>query len=196
MKNKKYILVFVVVIVISIIVFIVHNNNRPKEISATEYLQLQYKGLEGTGWINIESNNIPYDGDNLYYFYQFVDSFSYNFSKTSDLSNGDEIHVSVVSYDENIAKYLNLKVVDTEKDFVVEGLVGESIITEVRQEESYSFFGNTYYVDKIYYIIDGVEIPDDWNLSDQEKANYVRYAKCIDENPDDFIDVCHYERDN
>lgn len=137
-------------------------------IDLTKDIKIIYSGQNGRGVIEEIQNPIDTAGNRE--LEKFVETFDYSAFPRKSLSNGDTISVEVV-YDNNMAKKLKLNCKNPIRDFKVKGLVDLSTAKEGENDQGMDVT-----------IVDGVEIPKAWKLSDQEIAEYVEMVKGAEEN--------------
>lgn len=134
MDKKKilgiFIKVSVPVVVLAVILVVVLSKNRKNEFSLTDYAQIDIKGVDGNGKVNISL-----DKDGLYKYFvdddtsdseaeeykKFVESVYFDADVTEELSNGDEVIITA-HYDAEIAKALDVKTGDITRKVKVSGL--------------------------------------------------------------------------
>lgn len=119
-------------------------------VNLVSNLTVTFSGSDGKGVAQINTNNIKIGNISDDELSAFTETFEYAFSKYEKLSNGENIQI-IVNYDEEMAKKLNLKVVQNERSYKVSGL-SEKVATEEYK---------------------GYEIPKEWNLSEYEKEQYI-----------------------
>jgi hypothetical protein len=147
-------------------------NKSSKEIvsvNLTENLSVSFAGSSGEGYVEDIENSVdlPQKED----FLQWADGLTYEISPNKNLANGDIVQVTVI-YDTDEAENLGIQPEQVAKEFVVDGLVDLE-----NQEESTNSLGME------THIIDGVEIPDSWDLTDDEILSYIQYVKGLDDEP-------------
>lgn len=133
----------------------------PVILDATSNLVMDFNGVNGEGVASVKENPIVYDG-NKKSVLNIINSIEYDISPSRNLSNYDDITVTVKADDEEAEK-ANVVLKNTQKKFQVRGL-------EETQEQK----------EELYDTVDGYEIPKSWNLSDEEKQAYIEYQKQIE----------------
>lgn len=88
-----------------------------QEVHLTENLKYQFVGVDGSGTIEVVSNVNAIQET----FPSFFKTLTYEIVNNGKLSNGDEIAITV-QYDKEVAKQLNLEVIDAVETVVVTGL--------------------------------------------------------------------------
>ncbi len=167
---KKKIMIGICVLVFTILFLLWFIFLKPVHIDVTENLKLSFVGENGSGSVQFVSNEIDYNGWNPF-IKKWMDNVTYDYSKDDKLKNGETINVRVISSTDLPS---NLIIEHQTKKFTVKGLKKEKNI-EVNEG---LYKGGT--VQREVEVIDGVEIPTIWNLSDEEKQRYVNYIKCIE----------------
>ncbi len=146
---------------------------KPMEIDATENLKIAYSGFNEEATAEVESNEIEYDKKDET-IARLIKSFEYDISPDKGLKNGDKVTVEV-KYEKNLEELANVELVNLKKEFTVSGLHGdqrEQVVKEEKTEE-----GDT--ILKSYDVIDGVEIPSEWKMTEKEKEEYLDYLDSI-----------------
>lgn len=142
-------------------------------INVTENLEVDYSGFNEEATAEIKSNKIEYDkADET--IERLIDSFEYEIVPDEGLKNGDRITVKV-KYEKNLEKIANVELTNLEKEFTVSGLHGNQRKQEVRKEKTDD--GET--ILKSYDVIDGIEIPSEWKMTEKEKEEYLDYLDSI-----------------
>lgn len=150
-------------------------------IDPFENIEITVKGWNKSGSVNIKKGKITYSGKDET-IDKLIDSISYKSDVHSNLKNGDLI---TVTFDYN-TDYYDITNVSFKRDsytYKVHGLHKKNV--KVKTEKS-SYVdektGKTKTKESETYIIDGVEIPVAWNLSEEEMQDYISYVKsCEDE---------------
>lgn len=151
----------------------------PVELDAFKNMEIHYSGWNHSGKAEVE-NTIQYTGNDETIL-DFIDSISYKIQPNSKLSNGDTITVKVV-YTKDLYKLANVRFKTENKEFKVEGLEenDREVITNTETVENED--GEEEKKTTQSYIYDGVEIPVSWNLTEEEKQQYIAYIKGIQNN--------------
>lgn len=123
-SNQRYIglgLLLVVLIALIIVVSYLYDKSTKTEVNLNDSTHFTMTGFNGSGEmsavIDVQSG-----------YEAFFDTVRISLSKSTGLSNGDEIIVSY-TYDAGIAKAYNLKVIAEEKHIVVKELVDPTVIS-------------------------------------------------------------------
>lgn len=165
--KKKVIMLFVAILPF----FITACKSKPIEIDATKHLVVKFEGFNGEATAKIESNEIEYNQTNET-IKKIIETFQYEITPSQGLENGDVVTISIV-YDKALEDRANVKLLNLEKEFTVDGLFGEErkqvIKNEVKEDGKESL--------KSYHVIDGIEIPSEWKMTEEEKQAYVTYMK-------------------
>ena len=144
-------------------------SHRPEiEIDATKNIELTYEGLDGNIVAYVE-NHIEYDKTDEPVV-KLIESFKYDISPNEYLSTGDTIKVKV-QYNDQLAKIANVKIINIEKEFLV--------------NKTYTYEGKIVKDGIEYLIYDGYEIPAHWDMTEKELLEWLDYKKYLDENPND-----------
>lgn len=148
----------------------------PVELDAFKNMKIHYSGWNHSGKAEVE-NKIQYTGNDETII-DFIDSISYKIQPNKNLSNGDSITVKVV-YTKDLYKLANVEFKSEQKKFKVHGLEENEreVITNTETVESED--GNEEKKTTQSYVYDGVEIPASWNLTEEEKQQYIAYMKGI-----------------
>lgn len=120
--------------------------NRKTSINMKDYLQVSYSGMDTVGeadvsvdWMALESKALSKSKNLLTDSLLLESSLSVDATPTEGLSNGDTVTVTVTC-DEDTAKLMKLKFVNTTVDYTVSGLA-EGVQTDVFADLSVSFEG-------------------------------------------------------
>lgn len=168
MKKIVIIFIFAIVFFASIIGIKLIFFPEPVVLDVTSGLVLEFTGVTGDGIANIKENKIDYEGSNRYV-QDIIDNLTYEIEPQRNLSNFDEITVTVKIDEESLNK-ANVTLKNTVKKYQVRGL------EETLEQKQ-----------KLYDIVDGIEIPKAWGLTDEEKESYVEYQKQIEANQGEII---------
>lgn len=147
------------------------------DIDPFQNCEVSVTGWNGSGKINI-SCNIEYFGNDETVS-KLLDSISYSVENNGNLSNGDVVNIELeyaqhlynlcdISFTRESYKYTVNELLDNDKDL----LVYENTFIDEDSGEEVSVYTET-------YMIDGIEIPASWNLTEEEQRAYVKYAKNI-----------------
>lgn len=102
----------------AILVLIMYNFfYRTIEVDVMKNVKLVYTQENGTASVSVENSS----GDINKRTEEFLNSVEYSVTPNENLSNGDTIHVTA-TYDESLASQYHYKAINTEADFIVEGL--------------------------------------------------------------------------
>lgn len=139
---------------------------RTIEIDIMKNIELVYTGENQSASVTVENNT----EDLNQRIQEFMESVKYEVSPNTHLSNGDTIHV-IATYDAELAATYHYQPVNTEKEFVVQGLnnrfeskddISDEYLTEVLSEsENYI----TEHADEIFHMDPGTSSQDDVNLT-------------------------------
>ena len=145
----------------------------PVKLDPFENMEIEYTGWNGSGKAKVE-NKIDYTGNNEAV-KKFIDSISYKISPNEDLMNGDMITVEL-KYTKDALKLANVQLTEEKKEFRVQGLLsGEHEV--VTKKEMFEQNGEEKEKFSQSYVYDGVEIPAEWNLTEEEKQKYIAYVQ-------------------
>lgn len=102
----------------AILVLIMYNFfYRTIEVDVMKNVKLVYTQENGTASVTVENASIDINKRTE----EFLSCVEYSVTPNKNLSNGDTIHVTA-TYDESLADQYHYKAVNTEADFIVEGL--------------------------------------------------------------------------
>ena len=132
-------------------------------------LELTFEGMEESGKASIKGNDIQYDGDDKEVL-DFIASLKYEISPNKNLSNYDDVEVKVI-FDEKARKEANVELESTSRTYQVRGLEETPEQKAERVE-----------------IIDGHEVPRDWELEDEDKKAYIEYLKQLENAEDELVE--------
>ncbi len=90
---------------------------RKMDIDVMKNLEVEYSGENGNATLKVHNSSASIDQRTA----AFMETVKYQASKSSDLSNGDQVEISA-SYDKEIAKQYNFKVINVTKTITVENL--------------------------------------------------------------------------
>lgn len=126
-----------------------------QEVYLTENLKYQFVGVNGSGTVEIISN------DNVIQetFPSFMKTLTYEIANNGKLSNGEEVAITV-QYDQEVAQQLNLDIVDSVETVEVSGLREfypdyASIPSKI--EEEAHFVAKEYVQSKLLEVLPGKE---------------------------------------
>lgn len=143
-------------------------------------MTIQYSGWNEKGTAEV-LNTINYVGSNNTVS-KFLDSVSYRIKPNKNLKNGDTIQVTLV-YVESEKELANVEFTQESKTYTVNGLTELNERTVVKENEIVvDDDGNESISLKEYYVVNGVKIPSEWNLSEDEIEAYITYIQYLEEN--------------
>lgn len=115
-------ILLVVLIALIVLVSYLYDKSTKKEINLNDSTHFTMTGFNGAGElsavIDVESG-----------YEAFFDTVRIKFSKSTGLTNGDEVIVTY-SYDAGLAKAYNLEVIAEEKCIVIKGLVEPAVLSK------------------------------------------------------------------
>lgn len=168
--KKALMVVGVILCILGLSVFVkVKLFPEPVEINVLENLELEYTGIQGEGTAKVIGNDIQYDGNDQKVF-DFLDSIEYTIEPNKNLSNYEDVKVSI-KYDEKLKEEANVELVTIQQSFQVTGLEETPEQKAERVE-----------------VVDGVEVPRDWEMNDEEKQAYIDMMKQIEEQGDGMME--------
>lgn len=141
----------------------------PTHLDVLSNLELTFEGMEESGKASIKGNDIQYDGDDKEVL-DFIASLKYEISPNKNLSNYDDVEVKVI-FDEKARKEANVELESTSRTYQVRGLEETPEQKAERVE-----------------IIDGHEVPRDWELEDEDKKAYIEYLKQLENAEDELVE--------
>ncbi|WP_276930873.1 hypothetical protein [Faecalibaculum rodentium] len=143
-------------------------------IDPFENVIVEFVGMDGTGEARLKSDGISYAGGDEAT-QKLLDDIVYKFSPNKNLENGQTIKMKVVVNDD-LYRLSMLEFSSFEEEITVSGLSGRVTSNEFRvkdilnQEPEIKDFEE-------YIIVDGIEIPSAWNLTDEEIQGFVEREK-------------------
>ena len=154
-------------------------------IDPFEDIQIKEKGWNHSGYLDVDKGNISYNGNDQT-IKKLIDSIDFKVSPNKKLKNGDKVSIEV-RYDKNLYERVSVDFTRESKNYTVSKLndKNESVRTEEKEVTDKS--GKKVTDIDEYIIIDGVEIPSSWNMTDEEMQDYVQYIK-EQENDNEMID--------
>lgn len=141
----------------------------PTQLDVLSNLELSYQGMEGQGTASIKGNDIQYNGDDKEVI-DFIESLNYEISPKKNLSNYDDVVVKVL-FNETAMKEANVELDSASRTYQVRGL------EETPEQKS-----------ERVEVIDGHEVPRDWELEDEDKKAYIEYLKQLENAGDDLVE--------
>lgn len=175
-----------IIIMIGIFLNIGRSSEEKEIVDAFQSFQISFKGIDESGVAEVLNTDIEYDGKNEAT-QKLLDGLVFDISKEKGLSNGDEVIVKL-RYSQGLLDLSDICFKENEKVIKVSGLassdrqkVNSSVIVKDKE-------GNDVEVQTEHFLIDGVEIPTYWNLSDEEIQAYVNSVKQNEQNPTDSND--------
>lgn len=165
-SSKKRMILFVVLVIIVLTCVLYYWNAylSKTKIDLSKNMTVHYIGISGLASIDYVDYHFDEETTNRYQ--KFLQSVSYQANKSSHLSNSESITITS-NYDHEIAKQLNLRIVNTQRTFKVSGLpyrykkgteIDKSLLTELKNQgfaklsanghndgDSYSYYG-TYFL--------------------------------------------------
>lgn len=158
-----------------------HSSEDKEIIDAFANCHLSFKGIDESGVAEISSSDILYQGNDEAT-KQLLNDLVYEVSPKKGLSNGDEVIVKL-RYSQALMELSTIRFKEDEMKFKVNGLASSdrqkinSLIVVKDQE------GNDVEVETEHFLIDGVEIPTYWNLTDDEIQAYINSVKQSEQSP-------------
>ena len=162
---------------IAVVMYLSSSSSNAVAYDLTENLEISVSGWNGAGSAEVSSNKIAYDEEDEA-MQRFVESLDYVIDPADGLSNGDTVTVRV-RYNDEYRRLANLTIANDFKEFVVSGLDGEDIVSYSEDHFVVDGEGNIRNDWQSVEVIDGIEIPSSWGLSDEEKELYVQYQKIV-----------------
>ena len=167
-SSKKRVILFVVLVIVVLACGLYYWNAylSKTKIDLSKNMTVHYIGISGLASIDYVDYHFDEETTNRYQ--KFLQSVSYQANKSSHLSNGESITITS-DYNHEIAKQLNLRIVNTQRTFKVSGLpyrykkgteIDKSLLTELknqafaklsandhndREADSFSYYG-TYFL--------------------------------------------------
>lgn len=136
------------------------------EVDVMKNIELVYTGENGSASVTVENNT----EDLNQRIQEFMETVEYEVSPNSNLSNGDTIHI-IATYDDELSMTYHYQPINTEKEFVVQGLnnrfeskddIPENYLNEILSEsENYI----TEHADEIFHLDPGTASQEDVSLN-------------------------------
>ena len=121
-KNGKITVGVIAVVLVAFIGYQIYDNFfNYTEIDLAKNITCEFAGKDGEGYITDVKNDIDYDKNNQQ-LAAFVNDTRLDYKTSYDLSNGDEVTITV-KYSEETAKASKIKVTNDSKTFKVKGLI-------------------------------------------------------------------------
>lgn len=121
-KNGKITVGVIAVVLVAFIGYKIYDNFfNYTEIDLAKNITCEFTGKDGEGYITDVKNDIDYDKNNQQ-LAAFVNDTSLDYDTSYELSNGDEVTITV-KYSEETAKANKIKVTNDSKTFKVKGLI-------------------------------------------------------------------------
>lgn len=162
-------------------VFLGQNNRRSTLIlDPLSDLQVDFIGENGKGHALITPPDIPYGGDDEAVL-RLIEGIHYTVEPNSNLVNGQTVTAKIV-VNENVKKLANVKWKNDTRKFQVKDLVSDQkeVITRPSQSSESKEDSDSSVLEDIqgteeFFVVEGIEIPTSWNLTDEEIQAYVNY---------------------
>ncbi len=157
------------------------SKNEAITIDPFENIKITAKGWNKSGTVSIKKGKISYSGKDET-IDKLIDSISYKLDAHTNLKNGDVITITF-DYNTNYYDISNVNFKRNSYTYKVHDLHKKNVKVKSKKstyvdEET----GKTKTKESETYVIDGVEIPVAWNLSEEEMQEYISYVKdCEDE---------------
>lgn len=121
-KNGKITVGVIAVVLVAFIGYQIYDNFfNYTEIDLAKNITCEFAGKDGEGYISDVNNDIDYDKNNQQ-LAAFVNDTRLDYETSYDLSNGDEVTITV-KYSEETAKASKIKVTNDSKTIKVKGLI-------------------------------------------------------------------------
>ena len=143
-----------------------------------ENIKITQHGWNGSGSITIEKGKITYKGEDET-IKKLIKSISYKVDHNSNLSNDDKVKITL-SYNNDYKELSNVKFKRKSYTYKMKDLQEDN--RTIRNDEKIVVdeeTGESSTVPTETLIVDDVEIPMDWNLSEDEIQEYVAYIKSM-----------------
>lgn len=168
-------------------IFLGQNNRRSTLIlDPLSDIQVEFIGENGKGHAVITPPVIPYGGDDEAVL-RLIEGIHYTVDPNSHLTNGQTVTVKIVA-NENVKQLANVEWKNETRKLQVKDLVSDQkeIITRPSnssesKDNSESTALDDIHDTKEYMVVEGIEIPISWNLSDEEIQAYVNYMHSADD---------------
>lgn len=151
-------------------------------IDPFENVIVEFVGMDGTGEARLKSDGISYAGGDEAT-QKMLDDIVYKFSPNKNLENGQTITMKVVVNDD-LYQLSMLEFSSFEEEITVTGLSGGVSGNEFRVKDILDQEQEPEIKDyEEYIVVDGIEIPSAWNLTDEEIQGYVAMEKQAQSTP-------------
>ena len=154
---KKYI---IKIIILFVSIISVGCNPFATRVNLAKNVQIKFNGADGSGIISFSTVNLQIKGVSPEKLKEFKNTFEYSVSAYTELSNGDIIEI-IINYDESLAEELNLDIIQN--------------VIKVKVSNLKEVTGTTEF--------NGYEIPENWDMTDEEKEIYVEYLQSLEQVP-------------
>ncbi len=147
-------------------------------INPFENIKITQHGWNGSGYISVKKGTISYDGNDET-IKKLIKSIDYKINNNSKLSNGDKVKITF-SCNSDYKELSDVKFKKKSYIYTISDLQDDN--RTIRNDERVVVNEDTGESKTVYtetMIVDGVEIPMDWNLSDDEIQDYVAYIKSM-----------------
>ena len=150
----------------------------PIELDPFEHIQIEYDGWNGQATASA-TTEIDYAGNNETVL-KLIDSLTFRISPNKNLTNGNKIDVKV-RYTQELCDLANVEFAEEEKEYTVSGLIDRNQKVVYKDKIVTDDDGEEHQQTEEYKVINGVEIPSSWNLSEAEERKYIEYVKGLED---------------
>lgn len=116
-RDKSFFFVWMLCLIFSLFFIAYFFFLRTSEVDVTKHITLQYSGENGSANVKVQSDEVSVNQR----LQDFYDSLRFTATPSEDLSNGDQITVTV-EYDHELAKQYHLEPINLVRTVTVEGL--------------------------------------------------------------------------
>lgn len=160
-------------------------------------LKVEFIGENGKGHAVITPPDIPYGGDDEAVI-RLIEGIHYTVEPNHNLKNGQTVTAKIL-VNENIKELANVEWKTETKQFQVDNLISDQreVITRPSSEAKDDADSTTDLDDirktEEFFVVEGIEIPTSWNLTDEEIQAYVNYMHSANDSTDAPDDVTQDE---
>lgn len=154
-------------------------NKKVVSIDPFKDIQIKEKGWNQDGYLEVEKGDIPYHGNDQTIL-KLIDSIRFDVKPNKKLKNGDEVTIEL-KYDKELNSRVSVHFTKEETKYKLTKLVDKKQSVRTEEKEVIDKNGEKKIDISEYIIIDGVEIPTSWNLTNEEMQDYIQYIKNQDD---------------
>lgn len=144
-------------------------------IDPFEDIQIKEKGWNHSGYLDVEKGDISYNGNDQTV-QKLIDSIDFKIKPNKSLENGDQVTIEL-QYDKDLFQRVSVQFTKESKKYTLSKLTDKKQTIRTEEKEIIDENGNKKTDINEYILIDGVEIPASWNMTEEEMQDYVQYVK-------------------